>query len=364
MHSGTSRLARRIQTRQRTPPMRVCPDSTHQIVRSRPHRNPVPPQLQPIPSQELRDPRKPRLQINVLPRLAHVEIHRALHLLAPDRPRHHVPWSQLQPLVVALHKPLSALVHQPCTLAAQGLAHQKVWRALQRKRRRMELEELHVHQLRPCPVRHRDAVARSHRRVCRIAVDLPCAAAGQQHRPRPHLDQFPSRIQQRRPHHAPVCQNQVHRHRPLHQLHALQPTHMPQQRLHNLPPRRIPIGMKNPRQAVRALPRSHQLARPSRALPRRMPVEPSAPPQQLPNAPWPLLHQHRRSLGVHQPIAGRNRVRQMQRHVLRAAHRHGDPALRIRRIRFLQALLRHQQNTARLSQPHRRAQPGNPSAHH
>ena len=137
---------------------------------------------------------------------------------------------------------------------------------------------------------------------------------------------------------------------------------MPQQRFHNLPSRRIPIGMKNPRKAVRSLTRLHQLARPSRTLPGRMPVEPSAPPQQLIHAPRPLLHQHGRSLGVHQPIASRNRVRQMQRHVLRAAHRHGDPALRIRRIRFLQALLRHQQNAARLSQPHRRAQPGNPSA--
>ena len=76
------------------------------------------------------------------------------------------------------------------------------------------------------------------------------------------------------------------------------------------------------------------------------------------------LGRHRRRLGIHQPVTGGNRVRQVQRYVLVAAHGHGDPALRIRRIRFGQALLGDHQNAARFRQPHRRPQTGNPTTHY
>ena len=45
--------------------------------------------------------------------------------------------------------------------------------------------------------------------------------------------------------------------------------------------------------------------------------------------------------------------RQVQRHVLIAAHGHGNPALGIRRVRFRQPFLGDHQDTARLRQPRR-----------
>ena len=75
-------------------------------------------------------------------------------------------------------------IAQPCALAAQRLAQQKPRRALQRKRRGMELVELHVRRRRAGAIRHGDAVAGRHRRVGRVAVDLARAAARHQHRPR------------------------------------------------------------------------------------------------------------------------------------------------------------------------------------
>ena len=118
------------------------------------------------------------------------------------------------------------------------------------------------------------------------------------------------------------------------------------------------MRMQNPRQAVRAFARPHQLAGP-RA--RSNPV-PHA--QQLLHPPRPLLHQDRRCLSIHQAIAGRNRVCQMQRHVLLAAHRHGDPTLRIRGIRLGQAFLGDHQNAACFGQGYRGPQPCNPTTHH
>src|ERR1035441_2281654 len=59
-----------------------------------------------------------------------------------------------------------------------------------------------------------------------------------------------------------------------------------------------------------------------------LPPPPSLPPplpQQPPPPLRPLLHQHRRRLRMDQGVAGHNGVRQVQRHVLLAAHGHGNP---------------------------------------
>ena len=152
----------------------------------------------------------------------------------------------------------------------------------------MKLIKLHIAHRRPRPVSHRDPIPRRHRRIRRIAIDLPRASTGQQHRPRLHHPQPSLTIQQRSPHHAPILDDQIHTRRPLHQLNPRNLPHMPQQRHRNLPPGRIAIRMQNPRQAMRALARPQQFSTLA-VLALRVPVERRPPLQQLLHPLRPLL---------------------------------------------------------------------------
>ena len=112
------------------------------------------------------------------------------------------------------------------------------------------------------------------------------------------------------------------------------------------------MRMQNPRHRVRAFPRLHQRTR-SRRIVRCVAVELRPPRQQLLHPLRSPLHQYRRRLGMDQGIASHNGVRQVQRHVLIAAHGHGNPALGIRRVRLRQPFLGDHEDTARLRQPRR-----------
>ena len=79
---------------------------------------------------------------------------------------------------VALHEALALGVEQVGALAAGALGDQE---ALARKRRRVVLDHLHVHQRRACPVGHRDPVARADQGVRGRLPDLPVAAGGEDH---------------------------------------------------------------------------------------------------------------------------------------------------------------------------------------
>ena len=80
---------------------------------------------------------------------------------------------------VLLHEAFAVLVEQVGALAAGALGDQE---ALARQRRRVVLDHLHVHQLGPDPVGHRDPVAGADQRVGGRLPDLAVAAAGEDHR--------------------------------------------------------------------------------------------------------------------------------------------------------------------------------------
>src|SRR6185295_9204146 len=80
---------------------------------------------------------------------------------------------------VLLHEAFAVPVEQVGTLAAGTLGDQE---ALARQRRRVVLDHLHVHQLRPGPVGHRDPVAGADQSVGGRLPDLAVAAAGEDHR--------------------------------------------------------------------------------------------------------------------------------------------------------------------------------------
>ena len=77
-----------------------------------------------------------------------------------------------------------AALTQPRALAAQRLRQQEPRLPGHVERGRMELHELEVRDARACALRHRHAVAGRHRRVGRLAEDLPGAAGREQDRAR------------------------------------------------------------------------------------------------------------------------------------------------------------------------------------
>ncbi len=220
----------------------------------------------------------------------------------------------------------------------------------------MELVELHVGNLGPGAPSHRNAVAGRDCRIRRIAVDLSRAATRQQHSARSHPRPLAVAIEQANTGNRSVLNQQVRGRRPLQQRDLLDGPRMAQERPSNFRPRCVAVRVENPIAAVRPLARQHQL--PAFA------VELRSPAQQLLDAQRPFLHQHPRRLAVYQAIARIHRIVQMQRDVFLAAHRNGDPALRIIGVRFVERFLRHHQHAGAIrSQADRGTQPRDPRAH-
>lgn len=221
----------------------------------------------------------------------------------------------------------------------------------------MKLVELHIADRRTRAPRHRNAIARRHGGIRRIAVNLSRAAGGQQHRTLLHYARLTLRIfQHDTADAARICAQQVDRRDKLTHFNAWIGCHHSQQRTGNLPTCGVAMGMQNARSRVRPFARPHQIA--------LFAIELGAPCQQLFHARRSLLHQHLSGLAVHQAVACHHRVVQMLGDVLGTAHGHGDAALRIGRVRLGHLLLRHHQHAASLCQRHCCPKPGDSSAHH
>src|SRR5687768_17419834 len=103
----------------------------------------------------------------------------AAGLLAKNLARDDVAGRELGETMTIAHESLAVGVDECRALAAHGLRHQRerVLRCIERGG--MELDELHVGQLRAGTVRDREAIACGDDGVRRVAVDL-AAAAGRQ----------------------------------------------------------------------------------------------------------------------------------------------------------------------------------------
>ena len=110
---------------------------------------------------------------------AAVGVARALHL-AVDRPRDDVAGRERAARVVVLHERAPLAVHEHRALAADRLADEEALRLRMVEARRVELDELHVLDLRAGAPREGDAVARRDVGVAGVEVDL-AAAARRQH---------------------------------------------------------------------------------------------------------------------------------------------------------------------------------------
>ena len=257
--------------------------------------------------------------------------------------------------MIAMHKALASGIHQPRALAAQRLGKQKARHAGQVERRGMELIELHIRQFRARGMRRRNAVACRHRRIGCIAVDLARTAAREKNGARLHRLDRAALIQQPRSH-DPAIRHQIGKQRPGQKHDARRCRRPRQQRAANLAAGRIAVCVQDAVAAVRAFACQHQLAR---MLAFCVAVKARIPAQQLIHACRSFFHQDARRQRIHQPIAGSQRVLQMQSNVLRTANRHRDPALRILRVRFAQRLFSDNKHPSRIRQRDGGAKSGN-----
>ena len=103
--------------------------------------------------------------------------------LCVDGARDDIARRQLGPLVVLRHEAPSGGVHEEAALAAHRLRDKEDRRARQPQGGGVELDELHVHDLRPGPISDGDAIAGGHFGVGAHAVELAAAPRRQHHRP-------------------------------------------------------------------------------------------------------------------------------------------------------------------------------------
>ena len=107
--------------------------------------------------------------------------------LARDAAGDDVARRQIARRMVRGHERLAARVDQPRAFSAQRLGNEKSRGARHVERRGMELDELEIGDARTRVVGERDAVARRHDRIGRLAKYLAGAAGGEQRRRRAHF---------------------------------------------------------------------------------------------------------------------------------------------------------------------------------
>ena len=128
------------------------------------------------------------------------------------------------------------------------------------------------------------------------------------------------------------------------------------QRAADLGSGRVAIGMQNARNRMGRFARTQKVA--------AVVVESRAPLDQFFHPQRALGNQHLGGAAIHQPIAGGDRVFQMERDIFAALHRHRDAALRIMRVRFVYGFLGDHQHLAVNGQFHRRPQSRNARSYH
>ena len=248
----------------------------------------------------------------------------ALLDLRVDGARHDVARRELEPLrVVALHEPLAQCVAQDPALAADRLGDEEPDDARRPHHPGgVELDELHVHELRACLVGERSSVAGGLPRVRRDPPALAGAAGGEHDRRRGEHDELPRG--------APVAEGtadavavlQEPRDRALHEDVDARVHRLVLKRADQLQARAV-ADVDQPPVRVTA-------EGPLRHLPVGGAVEDAAPPLQLANAVGRLLGVQLGHVPVVQVLAAEHRVLEVDAPVvvgLDVAERRRDPAL-------------------------------------
>ena len=220
-----------------------------------------------------------------------------------------------------------------------------------KQRRRVELNKLHVGDLRPRPPGHRDPVAGRNRRVGGELVHLPRAAGRQQSRRGDKCFHTVIRfVQDIRPAAAAFFDNQINnivmlQHRDV----RVRPG-----RFHQRPLDFLACEVRR----VDDPPPGMPAFTPQRQFPVLFPVEVRAERHQLAYPVRSFVHQDPHRVLMAQPCAGDQRVLNVQLRVVVRAHDPGDAALRPVGIGIRPVLLRDQRDPALCGDFQRKRQPG------
>ena len=199
----------------RRPALRGDPEPAHDVVGGGRHLHRLPPYIHAVGEELLEHHREPGLD-PLRREMGHVEVDPAAARPAPFqhlgryRPGHYVPCRELHPVgIVALHEPFPSHVQEDPPFAPDRLRHQPAAGVVGVDRaRRVELDHLHIDQLRPCAVGHgkpvpgpgggvrgyvvglRPAPRRKHRRVGREEDGIPVPVESDRARDRTLLARY------------------------------------------------------------------------------------------------------------------------------------------------------------------------------
>ena len=268
-----------------------------------------------------------------------------------DAARDAVARREISGRIVAQHEGLAARVEQSRALAAQRLREQEPGLAGHLQRRRVELHELEIRHGGAGPVGHRHAVARGHRRIGRIAVDMARRRRSPAARPR----RGPRSSCRLRAESARRCSARPGRRRP-----AVG---------HELDDARVIRGLdagEAPTRGARACGRFPARSRRARAgrgarcARPRSPAPACRPARDRTPRPMPSARARSRALprraprprAVAESVAGGDRVGGMQRRRIARPDRRGDAPLRVAGVALARLRLRQDEHRPRAGELH------------
>ena len=180
MHARARDLPTGVEAIETGAPAQIGDNPTHHIVRGRRDRYQVHRRIDSPSATDRKDPGETLLEIlSEHPRIE--EDVPPADPLAKYLTGNHIARSELCQAMALEHESLSVLVEQHRALATHRLRDQlqRIFRCVEGGR--MELHEFHVRQPGSRPMRDREAVARRHLRIRRVAIEL-AAATRRQHR--------------------------------------------------------------------------------------------------------------------------------------------------------------------------------------
>ena len=328
-------------------------------MRGRTHRDQVVCKIQIVQGEKSGNSRKALCEVNAGD-VTHIQVHGKLfvvraHAFPCDGARDDVAGREFKQRMIALHEALAARVAQICTLAAQRFREEKARHPGQAERRGVELVELHVGDLGAGTVSHGDSVSGGHGGVGRVAIDLACSSAGQQHGARANGVQIVLTVEQPRAGHSVVFNDQIRGSGPFKQRNVLVLAGVRQERPADFGAGGVAVGVQDAVAAVRTFAGEHESA--------LFAIEACTPAQQLFHTQWAFFDENLRRVAIDEAISCGDGVCEVQRDIFVAAESDSDSALSVVGIRLAEGFFCDDQYAASFRESDSGAQAGDSGAH-
>jgi 3-dehydroquinate synthase len=327
MHACACHLPGSKQTRNGRSSLEVGLHAAHDVVRGRPHRNPIAREVEARPPAHFRNQRKPfvdEVRVQTVQRQIDGLVRAAA--FTHDRARDAIARREITRRFVSGHERLARRIDELRTFSTQRLREEKPRLSLDHQRRGMKLNKLEIDDCRAGAVRHRDTISRRNLRVCGFVIHLPCTAGCEQHRSGNCGDQLAVTRQKSSTHAAIGIDHEINHARVIARRHAGQAGRPFPENATDLPPGCVAC-MKH---APGTVGRFHR----EREFSIRCAVELNSPGDQFAHEPRPILDENLDGVRIAQAITGGDRVGRVQlRRVTRADRRRNAP-LRVTGVAF------------------------------